>query len=143
MIEKQNTDGESQGQDINDLIKQLQDSQGEGDALFMFGHPAIDETQVDETLLQEMLELDKTLEAKFIEMESKYDAETLRNTSMKSHINSGHTELSNFIDETKVNEVLLQEMTDFGEALKTRTSQWDEKYSPSVIQNTALKHRQM
>jgi hypothetical protein len=133
----------NENEEINDLLKHLQESQGEGDSLFMFRQPTIDETQVDEALLQEMVEIDNMVTAKIHEWGSRHISEVLRNTSIKHQINGGFTNLSNLIDETKVNQSLLQEMTDFEEFLNVRTSGWGEKYDTLVIENTTLKYHQM
>ncbi len=138
MSEKQN-----ENENINDLLKQLQESQGEGDRLFMFTQPTIDETQVDQSLLKEMIELDNALTVKIHEWESQYNSEVVHNTSMKHQFNSGGINFPISIDETKVDQSLLQEIIDFEKQLNSRTSEWETKYDLSVIQNTALKFEQM
>lgn len=82
MTENQNPN-DQEGQDINELLRQLAESQGEGDSLFMMGRPPIDESKVDVTLLQEMKEFDEIIQNKMRDWESRFSEETLANTAAK------------------------------------------------------------
>jgi hypothetical protein len=90
MTENQNN--ENQGQDLNELLRQLAESQGEGDAFAaMFRRPTLDETKVNETLTNEIVETQKqitefenSINAKLAAWEEKYGAEVLEHSSLKA-----------------------------------------------------------
>jgi cobalamin biosynthesis Mg chelatase CobN len=83
MTEQNTNEGNENEQRLDDLLRQLAESQGEGDALFMFGEQPVDETKVDEVLLQEMIELDEIVKAKMTDWESRFDEDVLANTAAK------------------------------------------------------------
>jgi hypothetical protein len=85
MTEQNTNEGHNQEQSIDELLRQLAESQGEGDSFsgFVFGEQQIDETKVDEVLLQEMKELDEIVKTKMNDWESRFDEETLANTAAK------------------------------------------------------------
>lgn len=83
-MENQNTnEGHNQEQSIDELLRQLAESQNEGEGFFMFGEQPVDESKVDPTLLQEMKELDEIVETKMNDWESRFDKEILANTAAK------------------------------------------------------------
>ena len=92
MAENQNHEhNEANEQDINELLRQLAQSQGEGDSFAMFGRPALDESKVNETLLNEMVEFqkkitefEKTINDKLTAWEDEYGPEVLQHSSMKA-----------------------------------------------------------
>lgn len=83
MTEQNTNEGHNQEQSIDELLRQLAETQGEGDELFMFGEQPVDESKVDPTLLEEMKELDEIVKAKMEDWESRFDEETLANTAAK------------------------------------------------------------
>lgn len=68
---------------IDELLKQIADTQGEGDSFHMFSQPSVDESKVDESLLQEMIDLDNLVHTKMTEWESRFSQEVCMHTSMK------------------------------------------------------------
>lgn len=83
MTEQNTNEGNENEQRIDDLLRQLAESQGEGDALFMFGQQPFDETKVNEELFQEMKELDEIVKAKMTDWESRFSEDVLSNTAAK------------------------------------------------------------
>ena len=83
MTEQNTNEGHNQEQSIDELLRQLAESQSEGEGFFMFGEQPVDESKVDSTLLQEMKELDEIVKAKMNDWESRFDEETLANTAAK------------------------------------------------------------
>jgi hypothetical protein len=83
-MENQNTnEGHNQEQSIDELLRQLAESQSEGEGFFMFGEQPVDESKVDEVLLQEMKELDEIVKAKMNDWESRFSEDVLSNTAAK------------------------------------------------------------
>lgn len=89
MTENQNNEG--QAQDLNELLRQLAETQGEGDAFAMFSRPTLDETKVNETLTNEILEtqkqiteFEKSINDKLTAWEEKYGPEVLEHSSLKA-----------------------------------------------------------
>jgi len=83
MTEQNTNEGHNQEQSIDELLRQLAETQGEGEGFFMFGEEPVDESKVDPTLLEEMKELDEIVKAKMNDWESRFDEETLANTAAK------------------------------------------------------------
>ena len=135
----ENTNNEN----INDLLKQLAETQGEGEGLLMFDSPRFDESKVDESLFEKMENLYQKTKKKMGQWESKYDTETLQITSMQHDFNNGATFLKNMIDSFKVNNDLLTEMQELTNTINDESNKWSLDYSEDVVENTAIKHSQM
>lgn len=125
------------------MLKELAETQGEGDALFMIGSPILDESKVDESLLKKMENLYQKTVEKMGHWNSKYDIETLQTTSMQHDFNNGATFLENMIDLSKVNNDLLTEMQELTNIIFDESNKWSLDYSEDVVENTSIKYSQM
>ena len=85
MTEQNTNEGNENEQRLDELLRQLAESQGEDESFssFVFGEQSVDESKVDEVLLQEMKELDEFVKDKMTDWESRFSEDVLSNTAAK------------------------------------------------------------